>query len=35
VQRFLARWRGEDLHPEPVPPALLVRSSTGPAPAPR
>ncbi|CAA9262461.1 MAG: Transcriptional regulator, LacI family [uncultured Blastococcus sp.] len=34
VQLVLARMRGEDLHPEPVLPALLVRSSTGPAPSP-
>ena len=34
VQLVLARMKGEDLHPEPVPPALLVRSSTGPAPTP-
>ncbi|RBY77705.1 LacI family transcriptional regulator [Geodermatophilus sp. TF02-6] len=32
VQLVLARLRGEDLRLEPVPPALLVRSSTGPAP---
>ncbi|MGY1605336.1 LacI family DNA-binding transcriptional regulator [Geodermatophilus sp. SYSU D00815] len=32
VQLVLARLKGEDLHPDPVPPALLVRSSTGPAP---
>ena len=32
VELVLARLKGEDLHPEPVPPALLVRSSTGPAP---
>jgi DNA-binding LacI/PurR family transcriptional regulator len=31
VQLVLARMKGEDSHPEPVPPALLVRSSTGPA----
>src|SRR5829696_8714497 len=35
VQLVLARLQGEDLHPEPVPAALLVRSSTGPARAPR
>ncbi|MGY1805113.1 LacI family DNA-binding transcriptional regulator [Blastococcus sp. SYSU D00922] len=34
VQLVLGRMKGEDLHPDPVPPALLVRSSTGPAPAP-
>jgi len=34
VQLVLARLQGEDLHPEPVPAALLVRSSTGPARAP-
>ena len=33
VQLVLARLAGTDLHPEPVPPALIVRSSTGPAPA--
>ncbi|WP_104529216.1 LacI family DNA-binding transcriptional regulator [Blastococcus saxobsidens] len=32
VQLVLSRMRGEDQHPEPVAPALLVRSSTGPAP---
>ena len=32
VQLVLARLKGEDLHPEAVPPALLVRASTGPAP---
>ncbi|MGY1689014.1 LacI family DNA-binding transcriptional regulator [Geodermatophilus sp. SYSU D01105] len=32
VELVLARLRGEELHPDPVPPALLVRSSTGPAP---
>jgi hypothetical protein len=31
----LARLKGEDLHPEAVPPALLVRASTGPAAAAR
>jgi DNA-binding LacI/PurR family transcriptional regulator len=31
VQLVLARLKGEDLHPEPVPPTLLVRRSTGPA----
>jgi DNA-binding LacI/PurR family transcriptional regulator len=31
VQLVLARLRGEDLHPEPVPSALIVRASTGPA----
>jgi DNA-binding LacI/PurR family transcriptional regulator len=35
VQLVLARMKGEDLHPEPVLPALLVRASTGPVPAPR
>ncbi len=30
VGTVLARLRGEELHPEPVPPTLLVRSSTGP-----
>ena len=34
VQLVLARLQGQDLHPEPVPAALLVRSSTGPARAP-
>jgi DNA-binding LacI/PurR family transcriptional regulator len=33
VALVLARLRGEDLHPEAVPAPLLVRSSTGPAPA--
>ncbi|MGY1633405.1 LacI family DNA-binding transcriptional regulator [Geodermatophilus sp. SYSU D01186] len=32
VRLVLARLHGEELHPDPVPPALLVRSSTGPAP---
>jgi DNA-binding LacI/PurR family transcriptional regulator len=32
VQLVLSRLRGENLHPDPVPPALLVRASTGPAP---
>jgi DNA-binding LacI/PurR family transcriptional regulator len=32
VQLVLARLGGEDLHPDPVPPVLLVRGSTGPAP---
>jgi DNA-binding LacI/PurR family transcriptional regulator len=31
VQLVLARISGEELHQEPVPPSLLVRSSTGPA----
>jgi DNA-binding LacI/PurR family transcriptional regulator len=35
VQLVLARLKGEDLHPEAVPPALLVRASTGPAAAAR
>jgi DNA-binding LacI/PurR family transcriptional regulator len=35
VQLVLARLRGEDLHPDPVPAQLLVRSSTGPAPGAR
>jgi DNA-binding LacI/PurR family transcriptional regulator len=34
VQLVLARLRGEDWHPEAVPAALVVRASTGPAPAP-
>jgi DNA-binding LacI/PurR family transcriptional regulator len=33
VALVLARLRGEDLHPDAVPAPLLVRSSTGPAPA--
>ncbi len=32
VELVLARLHGEELHPDPVPPALLVRASTGPAP---
>jgi len=32
VELVLARLTGEELHQDPVPPALLVRSSTGPAP---
>jgi DNA-binding LacI/PurR family transcriptional regulator len=32
VQLVLARLSGENLHPEAVPPALLVRASTGPVP---
>jgi DNA-binding LacI/PurR family transcriptional regulator len=32
VQLVLARLSGGDLHPEPVPPALIVRASTGPPP---
>jgi DNA-binding LacI/PurR family transcriptional regulator len=35
VQLVLARLQGVDLHPDPVPPTLIVRASTGPAPAPR
>jgi DNA-binding LacI/PurR family transcriptional regulator len=35
VQLVLARMKGENLHPDPVPTALLVRASTGPAPGPR
>jgi DNA-binding LacI/PurR family transcriptional regulator len=31
VQLVLARLRGDDLHPRPVPAQLVVRSSTGPA----
>ena len=31
VQLVLARLRGEELHPRPVPPQLIVRASTGPA----
>ena len=31
VQLVLARLRGEELHPDPVPPHLLIRASTGPA----
>ena len=31
VQLVLARLRGEDLHPRPVPAQLIVRASTGPA----
>jgi DNA-binding LacI/PurR family transcriptional regulator len=33
VQLVLARLGGTDLHPEPVPPELLVRASTGPPPS--
>jgi DNA-binding LacI/PurR family transcriptional regulator len=33
VELVLARLKGEDLHQDPVPPTLLVRSSTGPTPA--
>jgi len=33
VRLVLARLHGEELHPDPVPPALLVRGSTGPVPA--
>jgi len=33
VELVLARLKGEELHPDPVPASLLVRSSTGPAPA--
>ena len=32
VELVLARLRGEELHPDPVPPVLLVRASTGPIP---
>jgi len=32
VELVLARLSGEELHQDPVPPSLLVRSSTGPAP---
>ncbi|MCW2637411.1 MAG: transcriptional regulator, LacI family [Blastococcus sp.] len=32
VQLVLARLNGEDLHPDAVPPALIVRASTGPPP---
>jgi DNA-binding LacI/PurR family transcriptional regulator len=32
VRLVLARLHGEELHPDPVPPALLVRGSTGPVP---
>jgi DNA-binding LacI/PurR family transcriptional regulator len=32
LQLVLARLAGEELHPDPVPPVLLVRGSTGPAP---
>ncbi|MGY1593994.1 LacI family DNA-binding transcriptional regulator [Geodermatophilus sp. SYSU D00708] len=32
VELVLARLQGVELHPDPVPPALLVRASTGPAP---
>ena len=32
VELVLARISGEELHQDPVPPSLLVRSSTGPAP---
>jgi DNA-binding LacI/PurR family transcriptional regulator len=35
VQLVLARMKGENLHPDPVPTALLVRASTGPPPGPR
>jgi DNA-binding LacI/PurR family transcriptional regulator len=31
VQLVLARLQGADLHPDPVPPTLVVRASTGPA----
>lgn len=34
VQLVVARLAGQDLHPDPVPPALLVRSSTGRPPVP-
>ena len=32
VELVLARLAGQELHPQPVPPVLLVRSSTGPVP---
>jgi DNA-binding LacI/PurR family transcriptional regulator len=32
VELVLARLKGDELHPDPVPATLLVRSSTGPAP---
>jgi DNA-binding LacI/PurR family transcriptional regulator len=32
VELVLARLAGQELHPQPVPPVLLVRSSTGPIP---
>jgi DNA-binding LacI/PurR family transcriptional regulator len=31
VQLVLARLQGADLHPDPVPPTLVVRASTGPS----
>ena len=31
VQLVLARLQGTDLHPDPVPPSLVVRASTGPS----
>ncbi|TFV64889.1 UNVERIFIED_ORG: LacI family transcriptional regulator [Bacillus sp. AZ43] len=34
VQLVLSRMKGENVHPEPVPPSLLVRGSTGPVPVP-
>src|SRR4051794_34001039 len=34
VQLVLARLRGEEFHPDAVPPALIVRASTGPVPVP-
>src|SRR3954464_1736158 len=34
VELVLARLRGEEMHPDAVPPALIVRASTGPVPAP-
>ena len=34
VELVLARLGGRELHPEPVPPTLLVRASTGPVPVP-
>lgn len=34
VQLVLARLRGAEPHPSPVPPSLVIRSSTGPGPAP-
>jgi DNA-binding LacI/PurR family transcriptional regulator len=35
VQLVLARLQGVDLHPDPVPPTLVVRASTGPSRSPR
>jgi DNA-binding LacI/PurR family transcriptional regulator len=34
VELVLARLRGEEMHPDAVPPALIVRASTGPVPVP-